>query len=358
MAGNTLAGTNYSRSILTVGDETYTARDVIDAAHFRGEVRHVWEELLRMVACEERALEEDREADEAAIDTAMQTFRYDHDLITAEETERWLAERDLTLSEFGDYFTRHYWGEALREGKSGEAANYFSASTELHDLFLAELMLAGELVRMATRFGWRLASEAAGKMEPDEKEIEAQHLELADRIKPLATEEWAARMNRDEAWINKMSHFEAIFRMVCDSALSPQARKREVSTLRLELTMFDLEILEVDSRDAAHEAVLCVRNDGMTMEEVAEESRYPFHREQRMLEDIAPALHPQFLSVTPGKVLEPMENDGAHTVCRVVAKHEPNPDDPAVQRRVEQRVLDRHFGDAMSQHVHWELQPV
>lgn len=357
MAGNTLAGTNYSRSILAVGDQTYTARDVIDAARFRGEVQPVWEELLRMVACEERALEEDREADEAAIDTAMQTFRYDHDLITAEETERWLAERDLTLSDFGDYFTRHYWGEALRESKTGEAADYFSASAETRGLFLPELMLSGELVRMATRFGWRLASQATDQVQPSEENVSEQRKILSDRIQPLTIEQWAAKLDRDEDWINEMSRFEAIFRIVCDRALSPQARKREIGTLRLELTMFDLEILEVDSHDAAHEALLCVREDGMTMEEVAEESRYPFHREQRILEDIAPALHPQFLSVTPGKVLEPMENDGAHTLCRVIAKHEPNPDDPAVQRRVEQRLLDRHFGDAMNQHVHWDLMP-
>jgi hypothetical protein len=56
--------------------------------------------------------------------------------------------------------------------------------------------------------------------------------------------------------------------------------------MQLNLTRFQLETVEVDSRDAAAEVVACVRNDGMEMSEVAEESRYPFHRSEVLLEDI------------------------------------------------------------------------
>ena len=357
MAGSSLIASNHSRQVFTVGPSSYAVRDVLDAAQFRGEVQPVWEEFLRLVACDERAANEDREADDAAIDTAVQTFRYDHDLITAEETERWLAERDLTLSDFSDYFTRHYWGEAMGDGLKGEEIDYFSAAAELRDVFMAELVFSGEFVRMATRFAWRLTAAVDGKTAPSEEEIEAQLQLLIARLKPGALPSWTAQMGRDADWINQMSHLEAAFRMVNDSVLSPQARKREVGTLRLQLTTFDLEVLEVDSQDAAREALLCVREDDMKMEEVATEGRYPFHREQLVLDDITPELQQQFLSATPGLVLEPMEVDGAHRLCQVVAKHEPDPEDPAVQRRVEKRLLDRHFDEAMTQHVQWNLSP-
>ena len=116
MDGSSLVATNHSRQVFTVGPNSYAVRDVIDAAQFRGEMQPAWDEFLRLVACEERAGTEDRESDDAAIDTAVRTFRYDHDLITAEETERWLADRELTLSDFSDYFTRHYWGEGMGDG--------------------------------------------------------------------------------------------------------------------------------------------------------------------------------------------------------------------------------------------------
>ena len=114
----------------------------------------------------ERAAVEEREADETAIDTAVQTFRYDHDLITAEETESWLAQRGLTLSDFSDYFTRHYWAEAMGAEVKGGFVGYFSAESELRDVFLAELIFSGELGRMATRLTWRLAAAAGGKTMP------------------------------------------------------------------------------------------------------------------------------------------------------------------------------------------------
>ena len=333
--------TNHSRQVFTVGPDAYTVRDIIDAAHFRGEVLPVWEKFMRLLAANERAWVEEREVDEAAIDTAVQTFRYDHDLITAEETERWLAERGLTLSDFSDYFTRHYWAEVMGNEVKGSFVGYFSAESELRDVFLAELIFAGELGRMATRLTWRLAAAAGGKLTVGAEEVEAQGREVLP--------------GRDQEWHDKMSLLETTFRVVCDDVLSPQARQREVGTLRLQLTMFDLEVLEVDSHDAAREALFCVREDGMAMEEVAAEGRYPFHREQLLLEDISPEMQQQFLSVTPGSVLEPMEIEGAHRLCRVIAKHEPDPADAGVQRRIEQRLLDRHFADAVLQHVRWDL---
>ena len=42
-------------------------------------------------------------------------------------------------------------------------------------------------------------------------------------------------------------------------------------SLRLRLTRFEIERIELESRDAAKEALFCVREDGMSMEEVATE---------------------------------------------------------------------------------------
>ena len=310
---------------------------------------------MGLLAADERAAVEEREADKAAIDTAVQTFRYDHDLITAEETEHWLAERGLTLSDFSDYFTRHYWAEAMGADVKGGFVGYFSAQSELRDVFPAELIFSGELGRMATRLTWRLAAAASGKVTVGAEEIEGQRQKFIEGIRPMSLSAWSVSAGQGEAWIEQMSLLEATFRAVCDNVLSPQARQREVGMLRLQLTMFDLEVLEVDSRDAAREALFCVREDGMAMEGVATEGRYPFHREQLLLEDISPEMQQQFLSVTPGSVLEPMEIEGAHRLCRVVAKHEPDPADAGVQRRIEQRLLDRHFANAVLQHVRWDL---
>ncbi len=346
---------NEQKQVFCVGPEAFLVRDLVDAAWFRGDFEPVWREFLRRRACELAAAESERELDEDAVSAEAQTFRYDHDLITAEETENWLAERGLTLGDFSDYFARAYWGATGGGSPNVEEVPFFAAPPEVQGEFYSHLIFSGELGRMATRLSRRLAAVAAGQAKPTAEEIEREERAFIERTKAGSASEWCTTRGRDEAWTKKMSFYEATFRHVCDSVLSPQARQREVGSLRLQLTMFDLEILEVDTPDAAREVALCVREDGMAMEEIAEEGRYPFWREERVLEDFAPEVQQQYLSVAPGKVLEPSLNGGPYRVCRIMGRREPDPDDPAMQRRIEQRLLDRHFADAVLQHVRWSL---
>ncbi len=79
---------------------------------------------------------------------------------------------------------------------------------------------------------------------------------------------------------------EALYRQKCDRLLSHRACEHEMAAMRLPLTRIALETMEVDSLDAAREALLCVCEDGMSMREVAEEARYPYRRAEILLEDL------------------------------------------------------------------------
>src|SRR5215472_5666822 len=122
--------------VCACGTQEYTARDAIDAAIFRGELKEKWQTFLRHIAAEERADELELELDESAISAAADEFRYRHDLITAEETETWLANRGLTFDNFSDYFARQYCVGAVEEGLSLEQIEYSSADPELREMFL------------------------------------------------------------------------------------------------------------------------------------------------------------------------------------------------------------------------------
>src|SRR5437016_11660280 len=105
----------------------YRARDAMEAALFRDDLATAWPAFLRRVATNDRADELDLELDEDALGTVAETFRYQHDLITAEETEQWLSARGLTLDEFSDYFVRATWGEKQIESVRPEKVDYVSA---------------------------------------------------------------------------------------------------------------------------------------------------------------------------------------------------------------------------------------
>ena len=142
---------------------------------------------------------------------------------------------------------------------------------------------------------------------------------------------------------------EAVYLRDSDALLTRDARAREISALRLPLTLFEVETIEFDSLDAAREALLCVRQDGMTMEEVAAEGRYPYRHMEILLEDVPEDLQQKFLSATPGAILEPITRGEAVHLCRILGKAEPDVDDPTVKTRAEDRILDRYFGELTRQ---------
>lgn len=338
-------------AVFTCGDDFFTDKEIIDAAFFRGEIDAPWQELLRCVECENQSGE--TEMEDSAIDAAVEAFRYDHDLITAEETEQWLEARGLNMDDFGEYFGRHYWGNALRESVTAPGTDYLSAPDELRKLLRAELILTGEFDRMAMHLAWRAA---AGKELKEEIDLAAERDAFFQRAGTNAQTlpAWLSSLGRDEAWLNQMLRLEANNNRIRGELLTLPARQREMSSMRLPLTRLEVEVIELESKDAASEASLCVTTDGLSMEEVAQEGRYPYRRTHLLIEDIEPDLQQKFLSVTTGSVLEPIARGDGFQLWRIVEKKEPNAEDPVVQERIDKRLLDLHFSKLVANNIHWQ----
>lgn len=336
------------------GDREYCARDVIEAAFFRGEAEAVWMEFLRGAAAEDRAVEQELDLPDVAIEGAAEEFRYQHDLITAEETEQWLADRGLTMADFTDYFSRQYWRTNLDEEIEPETVGFAQASTELRETFIAEVILSGLLDRWSVGLMWRLAALATDASEKVDRERTAQELRIflkRNKMDASELQPWLKRIGRDEEWLDRMLATEAAYRAQCDTVLTSQAQTKEMATMRLPLTRFAAEMIELESRDAAKEALFCIREDGMSMQEVATEGRYPYRTVSFLQEDVPDDLQQKFLSVVAGDVLEPLPRGDGFQLYRVTEKIEPRADDPAVRQRVDDRILRRHFSELASKTV-------
>ena len=342
--------------VCACGTHEYTARDAIDSAIFRGEVEEKWQTFLGHIAAEERADELELELEESAISAAAEEFRYRHDLVTAEETETWLANRGLTLGDFSAYFVRQYCTRAPDEGFSSEEFGYTSAPQELRHLFLAELILSGQLDDMTVKLMRRLAARCAGK-EPAPEAIDAEKRKFLHRfgIEAAQMADWLEEMGRDSQWLNQMLAMEAVYAAHCDTLLVPEARQRELIALQLRLTRFEVELIELESHDAAREALFCVREDGMSLEEVATEGRYPYRVANFLLEDLPEEVQQKYVSVSQGDLLGPMPRNDGFALCRIIKKVEPRLEDPTIKLRVDQRLLDRYFSDLTTKYTHPRL---
>lgn len=357
--GNPASAQKEDRVVFTSASQDYCVRDVIDAAHFRGELDAFWDELLVRLKAEALARETETDLDEAALDEASIAFRYRYDLITAEETEQWLEARQLTLSDFSEYFAREQWTKTFRGKASPDNIPLAQASSEQRELLAVELTLTGELDRMATRLAWRVAvRENEGNAELEPALLEAEMAQYVRRVEGKGGEvlDWLDGLGREPSWLEENLAMEAAYRRQCEKLLTKDAREREVSALRLPLTRLEMEMIELESRDAANEAFLCVRDDGMSMQEVAAEGRYPYRRTELVLEEIPDELQQRFLSLSPGNVLEPTPRDDGYVLSRLLGKTEPKADDPEVRARIERRILERYFSDLTASRIQWRIQ--
>jgi hypothetical protein len=338
----------------------YRARDAIDAAFFRGTLAPVWKEFLQTVAATNHADELELDLDPDAIDASAEHFRYEHDLITAEETETWLAARALTLEDFSDYFARQYWRSTVDENVVPDDVELISTPAELRQTFTTDLVLSGDLDRLNTELMWRLAALAAtdqGVVDSAKIKVERQYFLDRNKITEPKLSEWLRKINRHQAWLEEMIAMEAAYALACEQVVTPEARKKQLALLRMPLTQFEAEVIEVESRDAAKEALLCIREDGMGMEEVAAEARYPYRRVAFLHEEVPAELEQKFWSIAVGDVLDPLPRGDGFELYRVTKKTEPVLEDPGIKQRIDERLLARHFSALVREHVEDRLAP-
>ena len=337
----------------------YKVRDAIAAAFYRGDLEPLWKEFLCNVQADQQAKESELEPDYDAVDEMAERFRYEHDLITAEETERWLEQRGVTLEDFSDYFARRHWRGALEEDIAPNGPEFVSAPAELRDLFTAELMFDGQLEVLTKHLKRRLAVHAAtGGDGIDPKEIATERRQFLERNKIQTSKlgSWLNQIGRNEDWLEETALMEVLYRHSCESVLNSQARKKQLAILRMPLTRFEAEVIEVESLDAAKEALFCIREDAMSMEEVASEARYPHRRISFRHEDVPTEWQQKFWSVNAGDLLEPLPRGDSFELYRITHKSEPDLSDATVQERIDELLLEQHFAELVGDHVQVRLE--
>ncbi len=344
-------------SVFTAGDKRFGATDIVDAAWFRGDLQPLWQEWLVGMACEQRADEEGLKPDPEALQALSEGVRYKHDLITAEETEAWLISRNLTLDDLTDYSHRRYWREHAIAPSPAADIDYLSAAPDLRKIFIQDLLFGGKFDELIRLLSWRAAGSVATDL-PDpalSDRLEAERARFFQRTAsdPGKLSKWLEQLGRDGPWFETQIEQESGQRWNCDQLRTPDNRARTLTELRLPLTCFEVEMMDLESADAVREACFCLNTDGLSMEELAGQEHHRIERRQVLLEDFPEALQQQFLSAETGQVLPLITSDGRFQVCRILHKREPALADAKVLARVDAELLAAHFGNLVAKHIVW-----
>ena len=347
------------RTIFQAGKKQYTWYHVLSAAEFRGDAATVRDQIRDGLACQQYAEEEGFALDADALQAASDEFRYEHDLITAEEAERWLEERGLTQEDFNDYLARHLWRTRFASDLDRIRSEYHP-SQEAVDSLIGSAALFGDLFQsLVWPLAWRVAAVMDAADAPDAETVAEELGRLYERAKitPADLEAWLERVQGTREWFDELVEMEAHYGQLCREALTPERYDRELHARRLPLTHVELEFGPFSSSDMAQEAYLCVTEDGEALKDVVERTGAELAQATWFLEDLPDDLRQLFLSASPGETLAPMEYDEGFWIYEVRRKIEPNLDDQEVKGRIEDRLLAA-FSDALvEKHVRWIFCP-
>jgi hypothetical protein len=150
---------------------------------------------------------------------------------------------------------------------------------------------------------------------------------------------------------------EAAWHREVNALLTPIALTQTLAALRLPLTRLEFDALDLESLDAAREASLCVRADGLSIAEVAREGGYTHTRRDALLEELPEEWQQHFLSASRGAVLPPLDHGDGFCLCHLLSKSEPSLDDARIRNRVEQHLITQHFSELAARHIRWLLFP-
>lgn len=294
-----------------VGERPYSWSEV--AAFARRDGR--WERLAREVreglACQRAG----HVADPGTVKQAAVDYRYRRRLIMGEETEAWLRSRHVEVGEWMDYMRRTVLRAEHPDIDGAEAV----PDDEVEPLLWATGRCSGLLDDFAMGLAERVAA----------------HLRVAGDL-PAGDADVDRALDR--------------FR---DAVATPAAVQAEVGRRQLDWLTVAMEQGRFPTEDAAREAVLSVRDDGLALAEVCELAEVALVRHAALLAEIDPAVRPAALGARPGELIGPLPVEGGFVVACVESKVVPSVDDAEIRRRAADAVFAAALRREVEARVQW-----
>lgn len=290
--------------VFAVGERSWSISDVISYARFAGIA------APRFGVANAHQPGADTDDVDAKVDQAIIDFRYQHDLISAEECDAWLALRGLRYVDLHQSLSRRCRDNSVVDDDAAEV----------------DFLLGDRWPIAARNLAWRVALACEQQL-------------------PLGAE------NSSPAAI--WGHWQSRFEAARSQLLAPDARLRALARQRRQLTRFEFVLAEFDSLDAAQEARSCVNEDQALLADVAAENGYPFRTECRFVEDLPSDWALAMGAGVLNRACAPIFMAGPSVLLLPLRRIEPSLEDGEVTARIDAAMVEQHFDGLASQHLRW-----
>jgi hypothetical protein len=350
-----------SRGIFEARGRNYSLGQVLAAAAFGGWIGSFWTDLSEAVACETYAEDEGFEVDADELQSAADRFRYERNIVTAEETERWLADRDLDEDDLVGHLERRYWHERFRLKVPELSESYPPLPASIAEVLWPDVVCSGSLGSLALPLARRVAGGAADETATPEAVLEELSAEARKafferaRCGPEGLLDWLDRNRCTMEWFCELLTLEARYRKACAEALSPRRFAAALDARRLDLMRIRFVVARFGADRRAREAYRCINDDGEDFGEAARRAGASAEEKELLLEDAPESLRTHLLSAARGEVVVVEDPGDGPSIVKVIDKLLPGAADRAVRARLEPVLVSRHFDPLVETDVHWTV---
>ncbi len=348
--------------VFAVSEIDYRWEDVVLAAFLWNEWAEVVERARLGLALSARADETEAEdGDPAAeeIDAAAAEFRYARDLVTAVEMEAWLARWGLDA----ESWTAWIRSDLLRRRHSGAPAPVDGKMTEevVPEAVFTEALCSGALDGFARRLaGHAAVFEMLRESGAEEDRGSApEPADLPETFPHRILEEWLPGLSpettRERAAV--VARLEQAFHDFGRRVVTPAAVEARVRARQVDWTRLSCRTLLLPREEMAREAVLSIREDGLSVEEVARNAKAAVGERTLFVDELPPGLRDRLLAARKGELLGPLPWDDGFAVVLVLEKTLPSASDETVAKRARRDLLDSLVSREIDARVTWRRSP-
>jgi hypothetical protein len=208
----------------------------------------------------------------------------------------------------------------------------------------------------------QLADIAAAHPVSDREVIEVikSHAVCADKLR-----DWAVKLAGRAAVVagslpavaacsdELISAIEAEYERQQNQAVTTKSIETKIANHRLDWIRYDCRYVWFPEKRIAREAAWCLSEDGLSLDEVADDARGIVQHWNFYLDEIEAAARPHFLAAGAGDYLGPIQMLEGFPLFSIVAKTMPVAADPQIRGRAERAIVASFMEQAINERVKW-----
>lgn len=348
----------FLKPVFQVRDDSYSWSDVALAAVVWGDWERLRREVREGLACLHSYRDSGRPLPGEEIDTAAANFRYERELISAQETEAWFARWGISASQWMGYIRRSVLRARLEDRLPELLARHPVPDAEIAAAAGVEAICSGMLTRLAPRLAARAAAydnmrgaqQNGGPLYTDQ-DVAGARRGFPEDVRSLGVDVDDATL---DACATRIARAELALRDFRAAVITPRAVADQIAAHHLEWIRVAYQTLIYPAEAMAREALLCVREDGMDFADLAAATTVADLREdERWIGEVTGPIHAALLGARAGEVIGPFSIDGRHGLIRLTDKCLPSAEDDQVRSLAETAALQRALSNELQTRVHW-----